>query len=61
MTTKETLQLRIETHYGTRHIYPVCKTGQLLAQLLGKKTMSKEDLAILGHLGYCWEVEIPTI
>jgi hypothetical protein len=57
----QTLKLRIQRNYGTEHIYPTCDNGQLFAALLGKKTLTKENLAILAKLGYSWEVETPTI
>ena len=43
---------RIKSVYGNDLIYPVNETSIKFANLLGKKTFSKVDLAIIGNLGY---------
>jgi hypothetical protein len=46
------LTYRIKSVYGNDLIYPVNETSIKFANLLGKKTFSKIDLAIIGNLGY---------
>ena len=46
------LTYRIKSVYGNDLIYPVNETSIKFANLLGKKTFSKTDLAIIGNLGY---------
>jgi hypothetical protein len=43
---------RIKSVYGNDLIYPVNDTAQKFSNLLGKKTFSRVDLAIIGNLGY---------
>ena len=46
------LTVKIKSVYGNDLIYPVNETSIKFANLLGKKTFSKVDLAIIGNLGY---------
>lgn len=46
------LTVKIKSVYGNDLIYPVNDTAQKFSNLLGKKTFSKVDLAIIGNLGY---------
>lgn len=43
---------RIKSVYGNDLIYPVNDTAQKFSNLLGKKTFSRSDLAIIANLGY---------
>lgn len=43
---------RIKSVYGNDMMYPVNETATKFADLLGKKTFSKVDLAIISNLGY---------
>lgn len=46
----------IKSVYGNELIYPVSDNAKLLADLTGKKTLTKEALATIKKLGY--EVEV---
>jgi hypothetical protein len=46
------LTIRIKCVYGNDMVYPVNETAQKFANLVGKKTFSRTDLAIIGNLGY---------
>ena len=54
------MEITIEkkSSYGNTHLYPVGKTGSLISELLGKKTVSKNDLRILEQLGYTFCLQI---
>ena len=46
------LTVKVKQVYGNDMIYPVNDTAQKFANLIGKKTFSKTDLAIISNLGY---------
>ncbi len=46
------LIVKVKSVYGNDMIYPVNDTAQKFANLIGKKTFSKVDLAIISNLGY---------
>jgi hypothetical protein len=46
------LTVKVKQVYGNDMIYPVNDTAQKFANLIGKKTFSKVDLAIISNLGY---------
>ena len=46
------LIVKVKQVYGNDMIYPVNETAQKFANLIGKKTFSKVDLAIISNLGY---------
>ena len=46
------LTVKIKSVYGNDMICPVNDTAQKFANLIGKKTFSKVDLAIISNLGY---------
>jgi hypothetical protein len=46
------LTVKVKSVYGNDMIYPVNDTAQKFANLIGKKTFSKVDLAIISNLGY---------
>jgi hypothetical protein len=46
------LTVKIKSVYGNDLIYPVNETARKFMDLLGKKTFSRVDLAIIGNLGY---------
>mgnify|MGYP003653923563 CR=1 FL=1 len=51
------LMVRIESVYGNKLIYPVNSTALSLAKLIGKKTISKEQIVDIQKLGFKVEVE----
>jgi hypothetical protein len=46
------LTVKVVSVYGNDLIYPMNETAQKFANLIGKKTFSKTDLAIISNLGY---------
>jgi hypothetical protein len=52
MTTQETIYLRVKNNYGNEHYYPECKTSRLIAELTGKKTLTKDNIHVLKAHGY---------
>ena len=46
------LTVKVKQVYGNDMIYPVNDIAQKFSNLLGKKTFSKVDLAIISNLGY---------
>lgn len=60
--TKITLpkpQVSIRTVYGIDKVYPVCQIAIGLANLLGQKTFTQEDITKLRAMGF--EIEEVTI
>lgn len=53
--------VRIKQVYGNELIYPVCKFACAFAELTGKKTLSRSDLAHIKYLGYTVELEAQTL
>jgi hypothetical protein len=47
-----TVQIEIKTNYGNEAIYPANDTAAKFANLVGKKTLSRVDLAIIANLGF---------
>ena len=54
-----TVQIEIKTNYGNEAIYPANDTAAKLANLIGKKTLSRSDLAIIANLGFDIQVKTP--
>ena len=48
----QTVQIEIKTNYGNEAIYPANDTAAKFTNLLGKKTLSRVDLAIIKNLGF---------
>jgi hypothetical protein len=46
------LIVKVKQVYGNDMIYPVNDTAQKFSNLIGKKTFSRVDLAIISNLGY---------
>lgn len=44
--------VEIKNVYGRELIYPVNKTGQMLARLTGTKTFDQSHISVLKELGY---------
>ena len=51
------ITVRIDKHYGTTFIYPVCKTAQIFCDMTHKKTLTDWTIAHVKKLGYIVEVE----
>lgn len=47
-----TLELQVKLIYGTERIYPINETARKMADLLGRKTLTKEDIAKLKDMGF---------
>jgi hypothetical protein len=46
------LTVKVKSVYGNDLIYPINETAKKFMDLLGKKTFSRVDLAIIANLGY---------
>jgi len=46
------LTVKVKQVYGNDMIYPVNDTAKKFSNLIGKKTFSRVDLAIISNLGY---------
>lgn len=53
--------VRVTNNYGTRAVYPVCPTAQLLAELAGTKTFTHAALQKIEALGYTISVQQQTL
>lgn len=47
-----TLEMQVRSVYGTERIYPMNDKARQLADLLGRKTFTKDDLAKLKAIGF---------
>ncbi len=47
-----TLDIQLKIVYGTERIYPVNEAAKKVAALLGRKTITKDELAKLKDLGF---------
>jgi hypothetical protein len=54
-----TVEIEIKTNYGNEAIYPANDTAAKLANLTGKKTLSRVDLAIIKNLGFDIVIKTP--
>lgn len=50
------IQVEVREVYGCPKIYPVCPTAKIFAHLIGKKTISAQEIQIIKQLGT--EVEV---
>jgi hypothetical protein len=59
----KTITVRIERHYGNRHVYPACKTAKALQRLSGtRETLTDHAINIIKNdLGYQINVEAETL
>lgn len=55
------IKVEIKSQYGTKRIFPVCKTAEAFVKLTGRKCLSRADLAIIEGLGYTVEVVTPKL
>lgn len=55
------IKVKVKTVYGNRLVYPVCQRAQLLAEIAGTKTFSKDVLLRIKQLGYTVEVQADTL
>ena len=46
------LEVQVRTVYGTDRIYPINEQARKVAELVGRKTLTKDDLAKLKDLGF---------
>jgi hypothetical protein len=46
------ITVEIKTLYGKQHIYPVCERGQMVAELIGQKTLTEKQVECLKKMGY---------
>ena len=57
--TMQNVLIEIKSVYGNELIYPANDTADKLANLAGKKTLSRVDLAIIKNLGFDIVVKSP--
>ena len=50
------IQVYIDKHYGTERIYPANQEGELFAQLVGQRTLTRHNIEVIKDLGY--EVQV---
>lgn len=51
------LTVEIKSVYGNELIYPACDTSRVLCRLMGKKTLSDNDVKQLKSIGYTFKVK----
>ena len=44
--------VKVKSVYGVDRVYPACEVSELLAQLVGNKTFSREHVQILRAIGF---------
>lgn len=47
-----TITVEIKSVYGTELVYPVCEKALMFAKIAGTKTLARNTLAMIKHLGY---------
>ena len=51
MTPRKLCTIQVRTEYGQKRMYPMNDIGKFFAQLMGKKTLSDNELDFLVYLG----------
>ena len=51
-TIAGTVTVDIRKNYGAEAIYPVCKTAKTFAEMVGRKTLTRRDIASIKALGF---------
>ena len=51
LTPRKVCDIQVRTGYGQKRYYPANKLGEKYAELLGKKTLNRQDLDFLIYLG----------
>lgn len=46
------LLVDVKSNYGVKMIYPINETAKLFADLIGQKTLTVENIALIKKLGY---------
>lgn len=46
------LVVDVKSNYGVKMIYPINETAKLFADLIGQKTLTIENIALIKKLGY---------
>lgn len=47
-----TLELQVKSAYGVERIYPINEIAKKMAELLNRKTFTKDDLSKLKDMGF---------
>ena len=55
----EPLRVSIRAPYGNEVIRPECERSKKFAELLGQKTLTRENVEKLKSFGYSFEVVVP--
>lgn len=52
MSQTKTISVSIKANYGREAIYPVCADAKIFVAMLGRKTLTREDIRSIKALGY---------
>ncbi len=55
------IKVTIKTVYGVEKIYPADRKAELFAELVGQKTLTREDIGHIKALGYAVQVVQETV
>lgn len=51
-TIAGTITVEVRSNYGREAIYPICAKARIFATMLGRKTLTRQDIASIKALGY---------
>ena len=51
-----TIQVQIKNVYGKETIYPICEKAKIFADMVGQKTLTRQNIHFIKALGYTVEV-----
>jgi hypothetical protein len=55
------LEVSIETHYGTRRVYPECEKARLFSYIANTDTLTESMIEFIKELGYTFKVQVPEL
>lgn len=58
---EKAITVEIKNNYGKEAIYPVCKDAVIFAEMLGRKTLTRSDIASIKALGYTVSVKTAAV
>lgn len=51
-TIAGTITVEVRKNYGVEAIYPICPKAKIFVEMLGRKTLTRRDIASIKALGY---------
>lgn len=51
-TIAGTITVEVRYNYGREAIYPICDKARIFSDMLGRKTLTRADIASIKALGY---------